>query len=491
MKKFFVFLLVLVMVISAASCGKTSGTDVPDVSDTKKNEDKDDTPKGDSDGELIPATLFDLSYDPEVWTYSEEDDFYDEEDYSSIYLVIPDPDDEEGYLASVNIVADITDPEGFRDDLYDYGFDPYEYAENDAYDKINVGGVECLSYEGESWGEATLYYFGRVENAGATVSVDVSGADLSDSRIADLIEGLEFKLTDTGNVDAPWPWNGEPYSQTDRNVMAGTFSLDGKWIAIKDCIITRETFDHAVAAVGNTVYLLVDGVLKQYTYDGSSLSFEKDIALDGEYEAIQSTSDGSIWVSGFMNPLVCIKDGAKTASYDDLDKVAMHPSGTWGISWFSGNECSKISFSGAAVNKSTVTFPEVDTISELRVDDKNIYVSGFAADESGHKVFVYDHDGKLRLTLTDAEGEALGSVTFVTETANGFIGFDGNMREVCLWSADGGYIASVEDSDLFGTVYPWFCASAILDDGSILTVMTEDRADESAMELVAYNVKGF
>lgn len=490
MKKLFALLLVFVMLLSLASCGGTKVIDQGENSD-KKSEVKDDTQKENADGKTVKTNFFDLTYDPEVWSYSEEDDLYNEENYCGLELYVSDPDNEDGYLISVDISADITDHEGFRDDLDDYGFDAYEYAENDAYDKVEIGGIDCLSYEGESWGNGFRYYFARVENAGATVSVSIRAADLSDSRISDLIAGLEFHLTDSGKVDAPWPWNGEPYSQTDRNVLAGTVSLDGKWIEIKDCIITKETFDHAVAAVNNTVYLLVEGALKQYVYDGEILAFEKDIELDAEYELITAADDGSIWLSAFMNPLICIKDGEKIASYEDLDKVSMHPSGTWGIGWFTSNECNKISFADGTVSKNAITFPEVDTISTLSVDDDYIYVAGSSTDESGHKVFIYDHDGNLKYALTDAEGEGLGSITFITVTANGFIGFDGNMRSVYLWKADGSFIAEVDDGDLFGTYYPWFCASTVLEDGSILTVMTEDRADASAMELVAYIVKGF
>ena len=95
------------------------------------------------------------------------------------------------------------------------------------------------------------------------------------------------------------------------------------------------------------------------------------------------------------------------------------------------------------------------------------------------------------MTLTDSDGGSLGSVTFIAETANGYLALDGNMREVVLWTKDGTYIGEVDDSDLFGTSYPWFCGGTKLADGSILVIMTEDRADESAMELVAFKLSGF
>jgi len=192
-----------------------------------------------------------------------------------------------------------------------------------------------------------------------------------------------------------------------------------------------------------------------------------------------------------MEPLVGWKDGAQTASYNGPDYVAMHPSGTWGISWFSSPECEKISISGGVLTTAPITFPEVDIISQVNVDNNYIFVSGSAVDDDEHKVFVYDADGNHRMTLTDADGEGMGSITFMAETANGFLGLDGNLREVVLWTKDGACIGTADDGDLFGTNYPWFCSGTKLSDGSILAIMTEERADKSAMELVAFRLSGF
>ena len=127
----------------------------------------------------------------------------------------------------------------------------------------------------------------------------------------------------------------------------------------------------------------------------------------------------------------------------------------------------------------------------VNVDENNIYICANAADDSGHKVFVYNKDGVLQKILCDAEGKGLGSVTFVTQTANGYIGFDGNMRDVILWNNDGTFIAEISDGDLFATSYPWFFSSTMLSDGSILTLMTEEREDKSATEVIVFQIKGF
>ena len=95
---------------------------------------------------------------------------------------------------------------------------------------------------------------------------------------------------------------------------------------------------------------------------------------------------------------------------------------------------------------------------------------------------------QLELCGDPTSSFGLGSVTFTAKTANGFLAMDGTMREVVLWAADGTWLGAVEDGDLFGTYYPWFATGDVMDDGSILVVMTEDRADGSAMEAIAFKL---
>lgn len=441
-------------------------------------------------GTLMETGLWSLTYlEDDGWVVDEEE-LYESEYRSDAVLNIYDEADPETALVSVEINVFLGDPYTFRDWLVDYGFNQYEYAVNNAYDLTDIGGVDCLKYEGEYWGSPCLRYLNRVEEAEATVQVSVFG-EYEDPRVATLLSGLSISVEDVGNVDGPWYWNGEPFSMENGSNMVGTFTLNSQWIPINECIITRETFNHAVATAGGKVYILTDGALKQYAFDGSTLNFEADIPLDAEYACIDGMSDGSLWLGQFIKPLINVKGGAVAASYDGPDYTAMHSSGTWGISYFSGPDCVKFDLSGGAYTETPISFPEVSTISHLLLDDNYIYVCGSAADSSGHKVFVYDHNGTLQLTLADSDGSGLGSITYIAQTSNGFIALDGNMREVVLWTADGTHIGTADDGDLFGTFYPWFCGATMLDDGSILVVMTEDRDDQSAMELVAFKLTGF
>jgi len=486
MKKLFAILLAGIMILSLASCGGDK-TDKPDTAKTSAPEETNQVNEG-VDKNEIKTTLFTLAYDDSVWNYFEEDTS-NEEDYCFVTLQIPDPDEPEYYLIDAEIEVSLEDPYDFREDLVYYGFNQYEYEVNKAYETVKIGGVDLLKYDD---GEDTLVYLNRIEGAGATVCIEFDAEDITDNRIADLIKGLTFTIEDVDNEDGPWEWEGEAFSTDDHSVTAGTFTVSSKFIPFEKYISTFETFNHSIAAVGDTVYVLVDGELRECHYDGTKLTFVKTIELpEDDYENMNATADGSLWLSGSMNDIICLKDGAVANTYEDINTLAMHPSGAWGVDYFVSNECNIVTFDGDSYSTTPVIFKEADTIMNVNVDENNIYICASAADESGHKVFVYNKDGVLQKTLCDAEGEGLGSITFVTQTENGYIGFDGNMRDVLLWNNDGTFIAEISSDDLFDTGYPWFCSSTVLSDGSILTVMTAEREDRSATELIVFQIKGF
>ena len=482
MKKLLAILLALVMVFALAACGGEQNPTSP-TNPSKPS----DSGNQNVSGSTIETNLFSVTHS-DAWVHVEED-LSNDEDYCYVNLQILDPEDPEYYLIDAEISVSLDDPYDFREDLVYYGFNQYDYKVNEEYETTNIGGAELLRYDD---GEETLIYFNRLEGAGASVYVEFDAVDIEDERIEALLEGIRFNIADAGNVDGPWEWEGEAFSTDDHSVSAGSFTLNSTFIPFEDPICTFETFNHSIAAVGDSIYILANGELMQCQYDGSVLAFVSAVELpEDDYELLNSTSDGSLWVSGSMNDILRIENGEIVNTYEDIDNLAMHPSGQWGVNYFVSNECSIVTFNGEDYSTSPITFSEVDTIMNLCVDENYIYACASAADDSGHKVFVYDKSGALQTTLCDAEGESLGSITFVTQTENGFIGFDGNMRDVILWDNSGAFIAECSDGELFGTSYPWFCASTLLDDGSILTILTDEREDRSATEVLVFQVDGF
>ena len=124
------------------------------------------------------------------------------------------------------------------------------------------------------------------------------------------------------------------------------------------------------------------------------------------------------------------------------------------------------------------------------IDESRVFVTG-PDEESGAEVLqVYDPSGALQTTLLGEDGR-LGSITFAAKCSTGYIALDGNMRTVVLWNESGDYIGEIDSDDIFGASYPWLCSADVLPDGSLLVILTEDRDDDSAMELVAFRLTGF
>jgi hypothetical protein len=305
-----------------------------------------------------------------------------------------------------------------------------------------------------------------------------------------LIENIVCTASGTDNAEPAWPWDGEPISGGSLSQMVGTYTVTADFLPMSEALVTYETFRHDVEVIGDKVYLLSDYVLREYGFDGTTLTFNREIPLDDDYEIVES-SNGAMVLSGFMRPVIGHDGDAQLYSYEGPDKFSVAPDGTWGISWFSsGEKTEKYTFQDGALVGEPLPFAEVKTISHLNIDDSYIYISGSPADGGDHSVFVYDHSGALQVQLQGDPNATigLGSITFAAKTANGFLALDGNMRDVVLWTEDGTWLGAVEDSDLFGTYYPWFATADVMDDGSVLVVMTEERNDGSAMEAIAFKI---
>lgn len=489
MKKLIALLLSAVMLLSLCACngGKEEPTNPPaGTKPTAPKPNKETTAPVQEEGERMETSRWSLRYDPEVWVW-EEEDLADDDYDSSIILQIPDPEDEGNYLVWLYVAAFPTDHSNFRDSLRYYDFDAYEYAVNNAYEAIRVGGLDLLAWEDGT----DAFYFTRLVGAGTDVEISISG-DLSHAALKDVLDSLVFTIEDTGNTDAPWPWEGEPYRVASGELAVGSYVLRSQQLPFQDCITTFETFDHNIAATEDSVFMINDGAVSRYTLSADTLFLAETLDLGEEYEIVDASSGGTVWFSTFMANLLRLdRNGAM--AYSGTDYVSMHPSGKWGISWFSDSDILKISFSDGAASSEAFTLAEVDSIAHLCVDAYgNVFVCGSSAtDDNGHRVFVYDENLQLKTILLDEEGDTLGSVTFAVQTENGYLILDGNMRQVLLYDEDGTFNGMCRFSELFGTNYPWACDACMAPDGSILVLMTDERPDESADEVIVLRLTGF
>ena len=65
----------------------------------------------------------------------------------------------------------------------------------------------------------------------------------------------------------------------------------------------------------------------------------------------------------------------------------------------------------------------------------------------------------------------------------------GNNLDTYKYSESG--LEFVSTDDIFGVGYPWLEDMQLLDDGSLLILLTQKRNDESANELMFFRLTGF
>ena len=442
----------------------------------------------DTSGTHMEMTLWDIYY-PEGWTEN-EDDKGDSETNSYGRLEYKQGDE---VLLSVGITATVEDCGGYRDFLHASGIDAHALVADKSVEQENIGGVPCVVSETTSWGEPVLTYMGRDVGSGTTVKVSITG-EYSDPEVDKLIKNLAFHLEDTGNEDYPWPWEGEAFStDSEHSKMIADTTITSVWVPFEEPLLAYDIFSGRIVSVGESLYVLLDNVLYEYTL-GDTLALKSTMELDDDYEEISADQSGNLYLTGFMSPMLTIKDGAVIATNDDIDKAVIHSSGTWGVSWFYGSETEKVVFDGNKASKEAWPAISQDRLKTVCLSENHIFLAGADVDTENEAIWILDTEGNQQMELGNQEygGEqSLGSITNVQETENGFIGLDGNMRKVLFWKSDGSLLGSAEDSELFGTDYPWISTAARLSDGTVLVGLTEDRADQSATEFIVYRLSGF
>mgnify|MGYP001172739259 FL=1 len=289
--------------------------------------------------------------------------------------------------------------------------------------------------------------------------------------------------------------NGQAFIGEDGSQMVGTYTINAEWIPFEESIVVDDIFDAFLAVSGDSYYVLVDEGVYEYQLENDSFVLKEEmVPTDSGYEQICVDKEGTLYVSGFMRDFVAFKDNTQTFAFKDLDKIAMHPSGEWGISWFYGADVEKVTIGDGTIEKEEMTFSELSSVGSIDINENHMFVSGYSSENDQVAICVYDLENNLELILGDKEwreDDSLGSITSVIETANGFMALDGNMRDLFFWKTDGTFIGTLYAEDLMGTHYPWLSTAVLMPDDSILVGMTLERDDESADEFIVYRITGF
>lgn len=216
-------------------------------------------------------------------------------------------------------------------------------------------------------------------------------------------------------------------------------------------------------------------------------------------------SSGMLYLSPGIGDVIGVKDGKKALQTTVDGDLNMHPSGEWGISFWVNSDTQKIANQGGnltaepwiltGLNKDEERKGLFSMIDDVQITNSHIMVAGsMAVEDEGTKIVVYDYDGNQLLKLGGEDissPDKLGSITGMAETENGFVAADGNMREIQFWAKDGTHVGAISTEDIFGVSYPWLEDMQLLDDGSLLIMLTQERDDGSANELMFFRLTGF
>ena len=499
MKKQLTLLLAILLGLSMlGGCGDSSTpTTTPSPTAKPTSAPKpESTPEPIAEGETVDADFFSVSY-PETWTYDEEGASISSS-YANLKFAIYDADDPEKESYSVVVNASKESAKSYRKNFVSAGIELRDLADGNV-PSITVDGVDFYeSRAGETYRyrhEASgVHYYIRFKSAASTAP--------DSEPFAELIEGISLNLTDEGETPVPWPWDGKPWEFTGSPQMAGTVTLTPEFLKADEPIIQKDTMETSFTVVGDMVYAVTEDEMTAYRIGDGALTLEQSVKLEVEIETIRTDSAGKLYLSqGIFESFV----------FDGFDKVAapgikhyvvMHPSGTWGLTYWVNSDPMKFTVTDGIfreepwvlsdINKDETRVGPLKSIDDLRITDSHIILSGSSAEESKKLVIVYDFAGTELLRLEDKPGNfGIGWVTGIIETPNGFLITDGNMRDILLWNTAGVFIGTIDVSKLFGASYCWLEDVSLLDDGSILVAVSQERADKSADELLFFRLTGF
>ena len=487
-KKLWCVLCIMACMMMIAACGQKKA---PEKKKTEQAETKF------KDRKNLKLNLFTVYY-PKAWNYDKEN-MKKDKDYARVRFFDGDTVDESENV--IYIEATKEDSYKYRNSLVDFGVDLETYAKG-KMDTVTIGNAEYTAMPEGNSAEKTYMY--RHEKSGTSYDIRVKGQEIDDSD-KELLEGIVLKLKDEGNKDAPWPWEGEPLEPVLAKQMVGSYTIVPEYIPFKEAQGVMQIMEHQFVKQGNQVFHLLENKLDTYEYSESGLKFVSSMELDDDCEYLSGDNSGMLYLSPGIGDVIGVKDGKKAMQTTVDGHLNMHPSGEWGISFWVNSDTQKIANQDGnltaepwiltGLNNDEERKGPFSMLDDVQITNSHIMVAGsMAAEDEGTKIIVYDYEGNQLLKLGGEDissKDKLGSITGMAETENGFVATDGNMREIQFWAKDGTHIGAISTDDIFGVGYPWLEDMQLLDDGSLLILLTQKRNDESANELMFFRLTGF
>ncbi len=493
-KRILAAVMCLNLCLTAAACGnkednssKKESSSAAETTVSEADESSQETSEAKSDTDYNVLKTFWKANIPD--TLKENEEYASEgSDYSSnIFEALNSNEEVE---RSVKIEVTTEDSMDYRRGIISYDIDLKDYAEG-KIDTVTLGGMDFAKIEHKYFGETNVIYMAHYEDSQTSVTIKVTGDENSDD-IQSVLNTIEFTLPEGTETDAPYPWDGEPLITETGTADIGSYSLTAKQIIASESILPNDIFDNRVAVVGDTMYALSDYHLYIFKLNGTDAQLQETVEFENDYSHMSSDENGNVYISGFMGTLLVYRDGKQVDALEVEDQFAVSRDGSFGVEYFTQpDDVNKVTINAdGTVSREILPVDTniISVVSDVFITKDYILISGSAADESGHKLFMFDHSGKYLKTLADEEDGSLGSISGVVQTDNGILAVDGNMRTVILWDNDGKCLGEANDGDLFGTNYPWISGLTQTKDGKIYVSMVDERTDKSWDEMIMFQL---
>lgn len=168
--------------------------------------------------------------------------------------------------------------------------------------------------------------------------------------------------------------------------------------------------------------------------------------------------------------------------------LALHPSGTWGLTSFVNATVDKVTIAGDKCTTQPWVLKDLsdakkrvgplESVSSIAFVNDLAMVGGIATEEQRRVVIAFDAAGKERFRMGGPKSiaeDGFGWVHAISACGPGVCVSDANFRSVSAWSADGKFIGRVKLDEVLKESVPW--AQALAEDNGRLLVGVSDRAN--------------
>jgi hypothetical protein len=451
--------------------------------------------------QVYTCAFFTLAY-PDGWVEDTSNTY----NYDTYYSAQVDLNDADGWsISNVRVEASTEEVSYYRGTL-DTMLETANEQGKEQLDELTIGGIifQGLTTTTNYWSSTS--YVARVPEASLTLKVSISSPDMITDVLPDILASINFtfSIPNPPLSDPPLPEDGVPYQPVPSAVTVGDYDLKAEWLPTDTSLLYTSTYNSGLAAAGDAVYILSGKDLHIFNRSGNQLISVGDPVDVGEvYNFLSVVKDGTLFITDGFYSALSYKDGV--LQNFDLDRyLTMHPDGQWGLAYWSNYNVQKITFTadGMATKYWVLTNLSDDatrtgrfsSVSYVAITDDRIFVAGADTSADNYtRIAMYDFDGNELATFGSVnwlDDSYISSVVGIVQTANGILVLDKYNNNVKLFKLDGTFLGNANCDTLLGTVYPWAISMVASDNGAIV-LMSQERNDQSATDLLAFEITGF